>query len=72
MNFANLSIGKRLWLGFGIVIALLVVVATIAVTRINHINSTADLVLKDRYVKVQMVNEIQDHQNNRRAICAMP
>ncbi len=64
MNFANLSIGKRLWLGFGIVIALLVVVATIAVTRINHINSTADRVLKDRYVKVQMVNEIQDHQNN--------
>jgi methyl-accepting chemotaxis protein len=64
MNFGNLNIGKRLWLGFGIVIALLLVVATVAVSRINQINSTAALILQDRYIKVQMVNEIQDHQAN--------
>jgi methyl-accepting chemotaxis protein len=64
MQLTNINIGKRLGIGFGIVILLLVVVATIAVLRINHINATADLILKDRYVKVVMVNEIQDHQSN--------
>ena len=64
MNFANFPIGKRLWLGFGLIITLLLVLATVAVTRINQINTAADLILKDRYIKVQMVTEIQDHQAN--------
>ena len=64
MNFSNLNIGQRLWIGFGIVIALLVVVAVVAVSRINSINNTADLVLNNRYVKVGMLNNIQDHQSN--------
>jgi methyl-accepting chemotaxis protein len=61
MSFKNLSIGRRLWLGFGIVIALLVVVATIAVNRINFINNHGSLILNDRYVKVVMANDIQEH-----------
>ena len=64
MNLANINIGKRLGLGFGLVIVLLLLVAGIAGSRIGHINATADLILKDRYVKVQMVSEIQDHQAN--------
>ena len=64
MNIGNIKIGHRLWTGFGIVIVLLVAVATIAVSRINHINTLAASILKDRYVKVVMLNEIQDHQNN--------
>jgi methyl-accepting chemotaxis protein len=64
MNLGNIKIGHRLWLGFGIVILLMVAVATIAVSRINSINALADSILKDRYVKVVMLNEIQEHQNN--------
>ena len=64
MNLIHLNIGKRLWLGFGIVIALLLAVAAIAVTRINQINATADLILKDRFAMLQLVNEIHDHQND--------
>jgi methyl-accepting chemotaxis protein len=64
MNIGNIKIGHRLWIGFGIVILLLVTVATIAVSRINHMNALADSILKDRYVKVVMLNEIQEHQNN--------
>jgi methyl-accepting chemotaxis protein len=64
MNIGNIKIGQRLWIGFGIVILLLVVVAVTAVTRIGHINQMADSILKDRYVKVVMLNDIQDHQNN--------
>ena len=64
MNIGNIKIGHRLWLGFGIVILLLVVVAVTAVSRISHINQIADSILKDRYVKVVMLNDIQEHQNN--------
>jgi methyl-accepting chemotaxis protein len=64
MNLGNIKIGNRLRFGFGIVILLLVVVATVAVSRINHINATAALILKDRYPKVMLVNDIQDHQAN--------
>jgi len=64
MKLSNIRIGKRLGIGFGIVILLLVVVAVIAVTRIGHMNQTAELVFKDRYVKVVMVGQIQDHQAN--------
>jgi methyl-accepting chemotaxis protein len=64
MNLGNIQIGKRLGIGFAIVILLLVVVAVTAVSRINRINALADTILKDRYVKVVMLNEIQEHQNN--------
>jgi methyl-accepting chemotaxis protein len=64
MNIGNLKIGPRLWIGFGIVILLLVVVATIAVNRFDRINQIADGILKDRYVKVVMLTDIQEHQNN--------
>jgi methyl-accepting chemotaxis protein len=64
MNIGNIKIGHRLWLGFSIVILLLVAIATIAVGRINHINTMVDSIQKDPYVKVVMINEIQDHQTN--------
>ena len=64
MHALNLNIGKRLGLGFGIVILLMVTVATVAAVRINSINAAARLILSNRYVKVQLVAEIQDHQAN--------
>ncbi len=64
MNLGNLPIGKRLALGFGIIIALLLAVATVAVSRLSHINETAEVIFKDRYAKVVMVNQIQEHQSN--------
>ncbi len=64
MNIGNINIGKRLWIGFGIVILLLVIVAVTAVSRINRMNEIAETILKDRYVKVVMLNDIQDHQNS--------
>jgi methyl-accepting chemotaxis protein len=51
-------------LGFGVVIALLMVVAAVAISSLESVNATADLVVKDRYLKVTMVNDIQDHQAN--------
>jgi methyl-accepting chemotaxis protein len=59
MKLSDIRIGKRLLIGFGIVIALMLVVATVAVTRIHSINTTASLILSDRYAKLQLLNEIQ-------------
>jgi methyl-accepting chemotaxis protein len=64
MNLGNIKIGQRLWLSFGIVIALLVVIAVIAVTRISHMNETGNRIVKELFVKVQLVNSIQEHMNS--------
>jgi methyl-accepting chemotaxis protein len=58
MNFRNLKVGARLALGFGLVVALLIVVAFIAITRIRSINATMDKILNDRYAKVALATEI--------------
>jgi len=64
MNLGNINIGKRLGIGFAIVILLMVVVAAVALNGISKLNGSADLIVKDRYVKVVIANDIQDHQNN--------
>ena len=62
MNISNLKIGTRLYVGFAIVIGLLIAVALLTTNRLSHMNDLADVVLKDRLVKVSMANDIQDHQ----------
>ena len=63
MKIANLKIGTRLGLGFGVVIVLLLVVAFIAVSRIAMINKATDEILNDRYVKVTVAQDIQTEVN---------
>ncbi|HEX7986770.1 MAG TPA: methyl-accepting chemotaxis protein [Duganella sp.] len=63
MKITNLKIGTRLGIGFGVVILLLLVVAFIAVSRINLINDKTDEILKDRYAKVILAKNIQSEVN---------
>ena len=58
MKIANLKIGTRLGLGFGVVILLLLLVACIAVSRINLINDATNEILNDRYAKVSLAQDI--------------
>ncbi|MET0264771.1 MAG: methyl-accepting chemotaxis protein [Duganella sp.] len=60
---SNLNIRWRLALGFGIVVLLLAIVAVISITKINGINDAMDRLLKDRYVKVMLSNNMQDELN---------
>nr|WP_308495486.1 methyl-accepting chemotaxis protein [Duganella margarita] len=60
---SNLKLGARLGLGFGTVLLLLIVVATLAITRINQSNQAIDAILNDRYVKVTLTNAIQFEVN---------
>ena len=63
MKIANLKIGTRLGLGFGVVVVLLLAVAFIAVSRINLINDATDEILNDRYAKVTVAQDIQTEVN---------
>ncbi|KQQ45266.1 chemotaxis protein [Duganella sp. Leaf126] len=63
MKISNLNISTRLAAGFGIVLLLLVLVGAMAITRIQKINSATDTILEDRYVKVNLIRNVQDEVN---------
>jgi methyl-accepting chemotaxis protein len=60
---ANLKIGVRLSLGFAAVIALLLMLAVIGVTKISAINSDTEVILHDRFVKVQLAQSVENEVN---------
>ncbi len=55
----RIRVAARLAVGFGIVLALLVAVAAIAVTRINSINAATEEIIKDRYRKFELATHIR-------------
>ena len=59
MKFSNLKVAARLGLAFSVVIALLIVIALTAITKITHINDNVDRILNDRFVKVQLATGMQ-------------
>ena len=61
--FKNLKIGIRLGLGFGLVLILLVVISTLAYTRLGMLNSEIDDMVKDKFVKTVQANDIIDAIN---------
>ncbi|WP_423600162.1 methyl-accepting chemotaxis protein [Roseateles sp. MS654] len=60
---ANLRIGVRLTVGFAAVIALLIVLALIGVTRISAIAADTDIILHDRFVKVKLAQTVENEVN---------
>jgi methyl-accepting chemotaxis protein len=52
-----MKIGMRLGLGFGAVLALLVAISTVSVTRLNSVNAAIDLVVNDRFPKTVLAND---------------
>jgi methyl-accepting chemotaxis protein len=58
MNGKGMRVATKLALGFGIVIALLVTVASVAMNSLAAMDDAMALILKDRYVKVDMLNQV--------------
>ena len=59
MNFhLNMSIGKRLAIGFAFMLALLVAIALLAVARIRDINATTASIVGNDYRKIALANAI--------------
>jgi methyl-accepting chemotaxis protein len=59
----NLKIGTRLALGFGIVVALMLVLAFVGITRMASLDASMVLMVDDRYKKTTMVNEMMTNIN---------
>ncbi|MBE3023915.1 methyl-accepting chemotaxis protein [Janthinobacterium sp. BJB1] len=60
---SKLKISTRLACSFGLIIALLAIVAFVSVSRIRNINASTEKILNDRYVKVMLSNTIQSEIN---------
>ena len=55
--FKNMKLGVRLGVGFGLLVAMMVVVGLIALSRIEKIGDNVHLVVEDRMPKMERVNE---------------
>lgn len=65
----NLKIGKKLALGFGIAVFLLLLLSVISITNLSSMNKNMDDVVHDKFPKTIWANEIIDAINdNSRAI----
>ncbi|SER41886.1 MCP four helix bundle domain-containing protein, partial [Giesbergeria anulus] len=61
--FRNIKIGTRLAIGFSAILALLIVVVSIGVSRINEINGDIRSLVRDDFPKTVIANEIIDALN---------
>jgi methyl-accepting chemotaxis protein len=55
--FSNMKVATRLALGFGAVVALLLLLSVISLTRMADIDNDVDLIMEDRYPKVVLAND---------------
>jgi methyl-accepting chemotaxis protein len=61
MSFTrNLKIGTRLALGFAIVIALLITMAVVGVSRLQAVDKNTEVIVNDRYVKIALAHLVMD------------
>jgi methyl-accepting chemotaxis protein len=64
MNIRNMSIGQRLAIGFGVVILLLIALASLSYIRISSLNQEVDTMVKTRYPKTIVANKIKADVND--------
>ncbi|OBS09874.1 methyl-accepting chemotaxis protein [Acidihalobacter prosperus] len=60
MSFRNLKIGVRLGIGFGVLLALLVIVAGMGVHEMSMIKQGTDRIVQRDWVKAKLVMQIKD------------
>ncbi len=63
MNMMTMSIGKRLTIGFGVVIALLILLAALSSIRIGGLAAQVNQVVNDRYPKTVLANKLKIELN---------
>lgn len=58
MRFTNLKLGHRLALSYGLIVLLLIAVTFVGIGKLRALSDTTDDVLKDKYPKTILVNEV--------------
>ncbi len=64
MNFNNLKIGRRLSLSFGAILALLLVLAAVAYSRVSALGDEIRLMNEENYPKTVLVHALKDEVND--------
>ena len=59
----NMKIGRRLGIGFGVMVLMLMVVGGFAIMQVRSINSEMDTIVNDRFPKTVMANKMIDDIN---------
>jgi methyl-accepting chemotaxis protein len=59
--FATMKVATRLALGFGLIVALLLVVSIVGTTRLAAMHDSTEFVINDGYAKVEISNETLRH-----------
>jgi len=62
--FKDMKIGTRLILGFGLLLALMLAIAFIGISRMASLNDNMSKIVNDRYAKIALVNEMSAHINH--------
>ena len=60
MQLRNMKVGVRLGLGFGLIVALMLIAAAMSIHRISGLNHSIDLIIKNRYPKIVAIGELQN------------
>jgi len=63
MNIKNIRIGQRLMMGFGLVITLLMLLAGLAILRINSLNNEISAMVKETYPRTLIANRVKTDLN---------
>jgi len=63
MALANLKLGTRLGLGFGLILLFLAIVAYVGISRLAGMNNALDDIVNNKNVKVELANGMQDQIN---------
>jgi len=63
MSFSNMNIGMRLAMGFALAIAIQLAMSLTGIGRLNHNAGLTKQLVEDRYLKVQLTNEMRSYSN---------
>src|SRR5450830_1697736 len=63
VKIANITISSRLWLGFGLLMLLMVAMAVVGVNRLSQLNRQMNDVIHDKYPKTVIAGDIIDQLN---------
>ena len=64
ISFKKMRLGKRLTLSFTLIISLMALLAALAFIRIGELNNEISLIIKDRYPKTAIANEVKVQIND--------
>src|SRR5450830_107450 len=63
MNLSKLKVASRLYIGFGLVLALLLGIALFSFTRMAVLNNNINFLVNDRYAKIALVDTVTNNVN---------